>query len=70
MRHRPLLALCAFLLAAALPGLAAAAPGYTTGNVNLRAGPSVAYPAVVTVPFGAPVQIVSCVAGWSWCDTI
>jgi uncharacterized protein YraI len=70
MRHPPLLALFAFLLAVAVPGLAAAAPGYTTAHVKLRAGPSTACPAVVTLPYGAPVQIVGCVSGWSWCDTI
>jgi uncharacterized protein YraI len=70
MRHRSILAACTFVLVLVAPGLASAAGGYTTGNVNMRAGPSVSFPVVTTVPAGAPVQIFGCINGWSWCDTL
>ncbi|WP_338661819.1 SH3 domain-containing protein [Pararoseomonas sp. SCSIO 73927] len=57
--------------AALLIGLAApasAAPGFATGNVNLRAGPGTTYPKVVVVPTGAGVEIFGCLQGYSWCD--
>jgi uncharacterized protein YraI len=54
----------------ALPALALAADGYTTGNVNLRAGPDPGYPLIDTVPAGAPLDIQGCTSGWEWCDVI
>ncbi|WP_424134415.1 SH3 domain-containing protein [Roseomonas chloroacetimidivorans] len=56
----------ALLLALAAP--ASAAPGFATGNVNLRAGPGTNYPQVTVVPAGAPVEIFGCLEGYSWCD--
>ncbi|MCC7274561.1 MAG: SH3 domain-containing protein [Alphaproteobacteria bacterium] len=44
--------------------------GYVTTGVNLRAGPSVAYPRVTTLPAGAPIGIFGCVEGWTWCDVV
>jgi uncharacterized protein YraI len=70
MRKNPILAALAFLAATGAAGLAHAAAGYTTGNVNMRAGPDTSFPVVATVPAGAPVQIFGCVKGWSWCDTL
>lgn len=62
-------ATAAVLLASlAMPGLAAAAPGYATGNVNMRAGPSTQYPVITTVRVGSPVEIHGCLSGHSWCD--
>src|SRR5690606_2497525 len=58
----------ALISAALAPGLAEAANGYATGNVNLRAGPSTDYPVVVTIAAGAPVNIYGCLSGYSWCD--
>jgi uncharacterized protein YraI len=52
-------------------GPAFAAPpihGYVTTGLNLRAGPSTSYPAVVTMRGGDPVTIYGCLSGWSWCD--
>lgn len=43
-------------------------PGYITGNVNVRAEPSTAYPRVSTLPVGATVTIHGCLEGWTWCD--
>jgi len=54
----------------ALPALALAADGYTTGNVNLRAGPDISYPLIDTIPAGAPVSVQGCTSGWEWCDVI
>ncbi|WP_137387793.1 SH3 domain-containing protein [Rhodoligotrophos defluvii] len=48
---------------------ARAANGYTTGTVNMRAGPGTDYPRVATVPEGSPVTIHGCTAGYRWCDT-
>lgn len=70
MRRRFVIAFCAFFASALVPALAWAVPGYATADVNLRAGPSTANPVVTTIPRGAPVQIVGCLAGWSWCDTV
>ena len=58
-------ALTAFL---ALPALAQAASGFATANVNMRSGPSTAYPAVVVIPVGARLQIYGCLSYDSWCD--
>ena len=69
MMLRPILAGAAFFAALALPTIAAAANGYATGTVNMRAGPSTQYPVITTIPAGAPVTIYGCEGGWSWCDT-
>ena len=50
------------------PVLAEAAEGYATANVNMRSGPSTAYPAVTVIPYGAPVDIHGCLADVPWCD--
>ncbi len=52
----------------AAPAAAQAATGYTTGNVNLRAGPGTQYPRVLVVPAGAPVAVFGCLQGYTWCD--
>jgi len=54
----------------ALPLATLAADGYTTGNVNLRAGPDTSYPRLDTLPAGAPVDIQGCTSGWEWCDVV
>ena len=54
----------------AAPLLAHAADGFVTSNVNLRAGPDQAYPAITVIPNGAPVAIQGCTSGWEWCDVI
>ncbi|TAM18000.1 MAG: hypothetical protein EPN68_14945, partial [Rhodanobacter sp.] len=53
-----------------LPLTILAADGYTTGNVNLRAGPDTSYPRLDTLPAGAPVDIQGCTSGWEWCDVV
>lgn len=55
----------------AIPSIAAAASwdwARTTATVNLRAGPSVAYPRIATLPEGARVRLHGCLRHWSWCD--
>jgi uncharacterized protein YraI len=69
MKLRTLLASAAFLGALAVPGLAAAANAYTTGNVNQRAGPSTNFPRVTTIPAGVAVTIFGCLRDLGWCDT-
>lgn len=68
---RSALAALALAAAMALPATAHAEEwqwAYTTANVNLRAGPSVDYPRVTTVPYGARVRLYGCLPRWSWCD--
>ena len=62
--------LTATILAAlvALPAIAEAAEGFATANVNMRSGPSTAYPAVTTIPVGVPLQINGCLDETPWCD--
>ncbi|MCS0494056.1 SH3 domain-containing protein [Ancylobacter sp. MQZ15Z-1] len=61
----------ALIAGATLAGTAsgnAATAAVSTANVNLRAGPSTAYPAVTVVPAGTPITTFGCVSGYSWCD--
>ncbi|AJY47754.1 SH3 domain-containing protein [Martelella endophytica] len=62
-------------VAAALNGMQPAAAdaativnAVATANVNLRAGPSTAYPVVTVVPAGGSVVNHGCNASYSWCD--
>lgn len=54
-----------FMLA---PVVAQAAEGYSTANVNMRAGPSTRYPAVAVIPAGSSVEIRGCLSDVNWCD--
>lgn len=58
-------ALAAIVLA---PGLASAATGYVTTDLNVRAGPSTSYPAITVFPGGARVDVIGCTSGPGWCD--
>jgi uncharacterized protein YraI len=69
MRRRSIIAFCTLFLATVVPAVASAAPGFSTADVNMRAGPSTANPVVTTIPAGSPVEIIGCLNGWSWCDT-
>ena len=50
------------------PAIAQAAEGYSTANVNMRAGPSTQYPAVAVIPAGSSVEIRGCLSDVNWCD--
>lgn len=50
------------------PAIAQAAEGYSTANVNMRAGPSTRYPAVAVIPAGSSVEIRGCLSDVNWCD--
>jgi uncharacterized protein YraI len=52
----------------ALCDIASAQNAYTARPMNLRAGPNRAYPMVVQVDSGAPLDVHGCLDGWSWCD--
>lgn len=53
----------------ATPAIAEAATrGFSIANVNMRSGPSTAYPAVVVIPNGAPLVIHGCLQDRPWCD--
>src|SRR5690606_21282421 len=67
MNLRTLLAAAAFLGLSASAALAQNA--YSTGNVNMRAGPGTQYPRVTTIPTGSAVDVHGCLSGWNWCDT-
>jgi uncharacterized protein YraI len=58
----------AALIVAAISAASAATTSVAATNVNLRAGPSTAYPAITVVPAGAAITTFGCVAGYSWCD--
>lgn len=52
----------------AAPATALAQDAIVTIDLNMRAGPSTAFPVVDVVPGRTPVDIHGCVAGYSWCD--
>lgn len=64
----------AVLLLALLAAPFAAGPAraqttaYATADVNLRAGPSTAYPVITVIPAGAGLVSYGCVPDYSWCD--
>ena len=61
---RKILYMAAFLA----PASAFAAGGYTTANVNLRAGPGTDFYAVDVVPSYQPITIHGCLETAPWCD--
>lgn len=52
----------------ALPSIASAATGYVTTDLNVRAGPSTAYPVVSVFGGGSRVDVIGCTSGPGWCD--
>jgi len=52
----------------AAPTAAFAQDAIVTVDLNMRAGPSTAFPVVDVVPGRTPVDVHGCVAGYSWCD--
>jgi uncharacterized protein YraI len=71
MRRQFIRWICAGLLGlSALPGVALAqqVQAFTSGPVNLRAGPARDYPVVSQVAPGVPVTVMGCISGYTWCD--
>jgi uncharacterized protein YraI len=67
MRKQLIQCVCAGLMA--LSGTTfAQTQGYTTGPVNLRAGPGRDYPLVSQLPGGLPVTVMGCMSDYRWCD--
>jgi uncharacterized protein YraI len=67
--QRPITFLATALLAStAIPAIAAADIARVTTDLNMRAGPSPAFPVVTVLPDGATVNVFGCVRGYSWCD--
>ncbi len=56
------------LAAAMLPATAMAQQAFTSGDVNMRAGPSQGYPLVAWIPGGTPLTVYGCLDGYTWCD--
>ena len=63
-----LAALVLALVMAAPVGAAQTTIGYTTVDLNLRAGPGTQYPILAVMPAGARVDIHGCTADYRWCD--
>lgn len=49
-------------------GVAMAAPGFATGNVNVRTGPGTSYAAIDTVRRGESVNVQGCRDGWCYIE--
>ena len=65
MKSRSLVAIALGLgLAMAVPAAAFAYTSYTTGSVNLRAGPGVGYASYGALPAGTTVDVRYCQPGW------
>jgi uncharacterized protein YraI len=59
----------AALVGAMMPGQASAAmSAVAVTNVNMRAGPSTAYPVVIGLPSRAALTVHGCTANTTWCD--
>lgn len=68
MRRYALSLAAALLATAAVPSVAAAANAVVTVDLNMRAGPSTAFPVVDVIPDNAEVTVHGCVGGYQWCD--
>jgi uncharacterized protein YraI len=49
-------------------GMAQAAPGFATANVNIRTGPDTEFPSAGVIPEGSSVDVRGCLRDESWCD--
>lgn len=55
------------LFSASVGAQAQTMTAYTTGDLNLRAGPSTQYPSVIVMPRGSVVTVAYCEASQNWC---
>ena len=67
MKHLRILAIAATAMLASSTW-ASAQEAFTTGDVNMRAGPGSRYPVVTTIPEDRQVYIHGCLSDWDWCD--
>jgi uncharacterized protein YraI len=67
-RSLKLTLLCGALCMTVAAGAAEAYSASVIGSVNMRAGPSVAYPQVALLGPGTSVQVFGCEQGYGWCD--
>lgn len=67
MKHLRILAFAATAMLASSTW-ASAQEAFTTGDVNMRAGPGSRYPVVTTIPENREVFIHGCLSNWDWCD--
>lgn len=67
MKHLRILAFAATAMLASSTW-ASAQEAFTTGDVNMRAGPGSRYPVVTTIPEDREVFIHGCLSNWDWCD--
>ena len=67
MKHLRILAFAATAMLASSTW-ASAQEAFTTGDVNMRAGPGSRYPVVTTIPEDREVYIHGCLSNWDWCD--
>ncbi len=61
--------LCVFV-AGLVTATAQAAPAYTQGITHLRAGPSIDYPLVASLPPNTLLDVSGCLDDYTWCDVI
>ena len=67
---RRIICAACFAIAAAIPLAAAAEEAFTVRTVDVFAGPSSEYPPISQLPPSYRVDIVGCLADWSWCDVV
>ena len=67
MKHLRILAFAATAMLASSTW-ASAQEAYTTGDVNMRAGPGSRYPVVTSIPEDGQVYVHGCLSNWDWCD--
>lgn len=68
MRKYVIAAAAALAALIAAPGLASAATGFVTTDLNVRAGPGTQYPVVSVFGGGSQVDVIGCTSGPGWCD--
>lgn len=61
--------LCAALLVMT-SGIASAQAAFTTGYLDVYAGPASGYPLVARLGPGTPLRVMGCLSDWSWCDVV
>lgn len=65
MRSRSIVIAAVVAASIGLPAAAWAAPGITTGDVNMRTGPGTGNPVITTIPAGSEVEVFGCPR---WCQ--